>query len=126
MTPTAGMYALALAMLVLSRSPANADEDVHRLSLRDVVTHALHRHPTLGTAGKQENAADAKVGVARSEAFPKVGIVGQVNRSTGNLIPGATFGMPGIPNVAGPPGETRFGGGTWQTAAGVTAGWDVL
>jgi hypothetical protein len=59
-------------------------------------------------------------------AVPKVSVVEQVNRSTGNVVPGATFGMPRIPGAQGPPGETRFGGGAWQTTAGVTASWDIL
>lgn len=55
-----------------------------------------------------------------------MGLAGQVNRSTGNVIPGALFAMPGVPVVAGPPGASRSGPGVWQSALGVTAGWDVM
>src|SRR5262249_49443744 len=36
------------------------------------------------------------------------------------------FYLTGIPGVQGPPGATRFGGGTFQSVAGVSASWDVL
>lgn len=115
------------AFLTTTAIPAAAHaEAVRKISLREAITHALERHPALATAVSKEAAATSKVDIARNEAAPKVSVVGQANRSTGSVVPGATFAMPGIPGIQGPPGATRFGSGSWQSAAGVTASWDVL
>src|SRR5215831_15159532 len=90
---------------------AEAQEATHRLTLHEAVAHALARHPTLATTAEEEAVGEARVDVARTEALPRIGVVGQINRSTGNVVPGATFPMTGIPIVAGPPGATRFGSG---------------
>ena len=114
------------AVVALLCGSAHAEESAHRLTLKDAVARALEKHPALVTASSQEVAVGARIDVAKSEAVPKVGVVGQLNRSTGSVVPGATFGMVGIPGVQGPPGEARFGGGTFQSAVGVTASWDIL
>ena len=116
----------ALLSMILVPAAAGADEAAHRLTFKEAAAHAVEKHPALATASSKEAAAESKVGVAKSEATPKVSVVGQLNRSTGSVVPGATFGMLGIPGVAGPPGAARFGTGTWQSAAGVTASWDIL
>ena len=116
-------FALALTF---AASEARADDTVHRLTLEDALKLSDEAHPALETATKKEAAAQARVGIAKTDAIPHVGAVLQVNRSTGNAVPGATFAMQGIPTVAGPPGASRLGSGTWQTAAGVTASWNVL
>jgi outer membrane protein len=116
----------ALLTTVLLPTAAHANETAHRLTLKEAAAHAVEKHPAVATASSKEAAATSKVGVAKSEATPKVSVVGQINRSTGSVVPGATFGMVGIPGVQGPPGAARFGSGTWQSAAGVTASWDIL
>lgn len=111
---------------LLASSALHAETTVHRLTLKEAAAHALEKSPAVGTAASKEAGAEAKVGLAESEAVPKVALVGQVTRSTDNVVPGATFAMPGIPGVQGPPGESRLGTGVWQSSVGVTATWDVL
>lgn len=121
------LFAAVLSLSIALTGTAFAEADaLHRLSLAEAVTHAIERSPANETASRAESAARARVNVVRAEALPRISVVAQVNRSTGNVVPGATFAMNGVPGVAGPPGATRFGGGAWQTAAGITAGWDVL
>ncbi len=116
----------ALLTLTFLPTAAGADEAAHRLTLKEAAAHAVEKHPAIATASTKQAAAESKVGVAKSGATPMVSVVGQINRSTGSVVPGATFGMVGIPGISGPPGAARFGSGTWQSAAGVTASWDIL
>src|SRR5689334_11657683 len=92
---------LAIALFVAALSPASAraDEPVHRLTLKEASAHAIEKHPIVAVANAKELAAAARVDVARAEAAPKIAVIAQFNRSTGNVIPGATFAMPGIPGV---------------------------
>lgn len=121
----ASLIVSALLTTTLVPAAANA-EAVRRISLREAIAHALEKHPSVATALSKQAAATSKVDIARNEAAPKVTVVGQINRSTGSVVPGATFAMPGIPGIQGPPGATRFGSGAWQSAAGLTASWDIL
>jgi outer membrane protein TolC len=105
---------------------AESPETTHRLGLREAAEHALERHGAAVVASGREAVAAARVEVVRAEASPRVGLAGQVNRSTGNVVPGALFAMPGVPPIAGPPGATRGGLGVWQSAVGLTASWDVM
>jgi outer membrane protein TolC len=117
------LSALLLTVAISARGRAAA---VHRITFKEAVAHALQKHPSVATASSKEVAATAKVDIARNEAAPKVSLVAQLNRSTGSVVPGATFALPGIPGIQGPPGTTRFGSGTWQSVAGATASWDIL
>ena len=117
----------ALCASALFAAEVGAEEPAaHRLTLAEAFAHALEHNPRTETATSVRALADAKVGVAKSDAVPNLAVVGQVNRSTGNVVPGATFGMAGLPGIQGPPGTTRSGSGTWQSIAGATLSWDVL
>lgn len=120
------LFSTAHVATLVTAASLHAAEAPHRLTLKEAAAHALQASPSTATADSKEASAQAKVGVAKSEAAPKVFVVGQLNRSTGNVVPGATFAMPGVPGVQGPPGAERFGSGTWQSVAGVTASWDIL
>jgi multidrug efflux system outer membrane protein len=121
-----GVFVFVLLSSAFLAHAANADESVHRLSLRDVLVYALTHHPALTTTKRQEGTAEARVDVAHAEAIPRIGLAAQLNRSTGNVVPGATFGVLGVPTIAGPPGAERLGSGTWQSLTAVTVGWDLL
>lgn len=62
------------------------------------------------TATARESSADARVSIAKADGTPRVSVLGQLNRSTGNVVPGATFAITGVPGVQGPPGATHSGG----------------
>jgi len=50
----------------------------------------------------------------------------QLNRSTGNTVPGLFFSTQGFPAIAGPVEGRSLNVGTWQTGASLWASWDVL
>src|SRR5689334_23195988 len=72
-------------------------------TLDAAVAFATANHPAMRAAEARERAADGHVDEARAGELPDIGVSAQLNRSTGNVVPGTFFPTPGIPGVAGPP-----------------------
>jgi outer membrane protein TolC len=96
-----------------------------RLTIEDAVALGASAHPALRAAEARERAAAARVEEARAGELPDVGLSAQLNRSTGNAVPGAFFSTPGFANIAGPARGTTLDAGAFQTGAAVWASWDV-
>lgn len=96
------------------------------LTLQDAVTLALEHHPRLREALANEGAADARVDEARLGLLPSAGVSAEINRSTGNTVPGAFFTAPGFVPIAGSPRGKSLDDGVFETGASVWASWDVL
>jgi outer membrane protein TolC len=120
---TAGVVLVALFALA---HPARAEERAQTYTLDQAVADALATHPRLKSAELEETAADARVDEARRAELPSFGVSAQLNRSTGNTIPGAFFPQTGFVPIAGPTRGKTFDGGEWQSGASVWASWDVL
>ena len=120
---------LALVIAALAIAPrASADEETspHLYTLEQAVTDALANHPRLRASVAEESAAEARIDEARTASLPDVGVSAQLNRSTGNTVPGAFFPGTGFVPVAGPTRGKSLDGGAWQTGASLWATWDVL
>ncbi len=119
------LFAAALfwTTVALARTP---DEQLPQpLTLKEAVNYALAHHPSLKAQIGAEEAAAAKLDIARSEYIPR-GYVGfQENRATGNVVPGAHFNMEGIPPIAGPPRDRVFDSGVWGSTAGLSLSYDI-
>jgi outer membrane protein TolC len=111
----------AMTLLAVGR-PAGAGE----LTLPEAVSFALEHHPALRTRAATDAAAEARASIARAAALPDLSLVGQVNRATGNVVPGSLFAMRGLPSVSGPPRGRDFDEGAWGTAVGATTAWDLV
>jgi outer membrane protein TolC len=96
------------------------------LSLEQAVADALANHPALRAFRADEAVAGARVDEARTRQLPDVGVSAQLNRSTGNTVPGAFFPLQGFPPIAGAPQGRTFDEGVWQTGGSLYATWDVL
>ncbi len=110
---------------------AAATPDVHAqetkpMSLDEAVSFALAHHPRLRVAQANAGASLARVDEARTGVLPDLGVSAQVNRSTGNTIPGAFFSIPGFAPIAGPTRGRTIDGGNWQSGVSVWASWDVM
>jgi outer membrane protein TolC len=120
---------LMLTGLVFSASALHAgqaaDVPPSPLSLKDAVNFALTHHPTLRADAARNEVADANLDIARDQLIPRGDIGLQENRATGNVVPGSTYSLPGIPNVSGPPTDRVFDSGVWGSTAGLSAWWDV-
>jgi outer membrane protein TolC len=70
--------------------------------------------------------AQGRTDAARAGLLPDLSIVAQLNRGTGNVVPGPLFSLAGIPNVSGPPRGRTFDSGVWGSTVGAGASWDIL
>jgi outer membrane protein TolC len=105
---------------------AGADETPKTYTLEQAIAEAVAAHPRVRGAEEEEAAADARVDEARRTELPSLGVSAQLNRSTGNTVPGAFFPQTGFVPIAGPTRGKTFDGGSWQSGASVWASWDVL
>jgi outer membrane protein len=95
-------------------------------TLERAVSDALANHPRIRASVAQESAAEARIDEARTARLPDVGVSAQINRSTGNTVPGAFFSTTGFAAIAGPTRGKSLDEGVWQTGASLWATWDVL
>ena len=117
---------LGSASLVSLASDALAQQAPRAFTIEQAVADALANHPRIASSRAEENAAAARVDEARTGNLPDVGVSAQINRSTGNTVPGAFFSAPGFVPVAGAPRGRTFDEGAWQSGVSVWATWDVL
>jgi outer membrane protein len=109
-----------------AQSAVEAPPGAQQYTLDEAVALALAHHPRLVGAVARQDAAAARVDEARSGYLPLVGLSAQLNRSTGNTVPGTFFPTTGFPAIAGPALGRTLGSGTWQTGVSAWAAWDVL
>jgi outer membrane protein len=129
--------ALALALpialaLVLTTGASTAFADdapepaARTYTVEQAVAEALANHPRIRASVAEESAAEARIDEARTARLPDVGVSAQLNRSTGNTVPGAFFPTTGFPQIAGPTRGKSLDEGVWQTGVGLWGTWDVL
>ena len=123
------MRALSASTLALAISislPASAQQvAATHMTLDDAVARALASHPHLRSSRAKEKVADARTDEARARELPALGAGAEINRSTGNTVPGAFFPATGFVPIAGSPRGRTFDQGVWQTGVSVWADWDV-
>lgn len=100
--------------------------DTRAYTLEEAVADALASHPRIAASRADEAAAGARVDEATTFFLPDAGLSGQINRATGNTVPGAFFSAPGFVPVAGAPRGKSLDTGAWQTGFGAWGSWDVL
>ncbi len=119
----------AVSTLCLMPRGALADEQssAHAsYTLERAVSDALANHPRIRASVAEESAAEARIDEARTARLPDVGLSAQINRSTGNTVPGAFLSTTGFAPIAGPTRGKSLDEGVWQTGASLWATWDVL
>lgn len=114
----------ALIALLISQA-RNVQADVPTVDIKAAMVKAAKQHPLARERQADVREADARADVERARYLPDLELFAQVDRTTTNTSNGVLFPEPGIPVLSGSPGRT-FDAGTWGSAAGVTASWDVL
>jgi outer membrane protein TolC len=115
------------ALATLALCPAGgAAEGPRAITLREAVEYALANNPRVSQGAAARLIAQGRTDVARAGLLPDLSIVAQLNRGTGNVVPGPLFSLPGIPNVSGPPSGRTFDSGVFSSAVGAGASWDIL
>jgi outer membrane protein TolC len=122
--------AILTGALLASPGHALADEApepaARAYSVEQAVTDALANHPRLRASVAEEAAAEARVDEAKTARLPDLGVSAQVNRSTGNTVPGAFFPTTGFAPIAGPTRGKSLDEGVWQSGASLWGTWDAL
>jgi outer membrane protein TolC len=113
-------------LIALAANAAGASSEQKTFGLGEVVDYAVAHNPRVREVDAARSYAKGRTDVARAGLLPDLSLVGQVNRATGNVVPGSLFYMPGIPNVSGPPRGRSFDSGVWGSSVGASASWDVL
>ena len=126
MTTRTAIVCFLCASVVSFATPSAEAAPSRTLSIEEAIAHALAHHPRIRTSQAGEAAGDARVDEAEARKLPDVGVSLQVNRSTGNTVPGAFLPQTGFVPIAGAPRGRTFDGGEWQTGGSVWASWDVL
>jgi outer membrane protein len=116
---------IVLSLVAVTR-PGRAEEAASSITLEEAVAFAVAHHPTLRFSAAREDAARARADEARTTDLPGLGVSAQVNRSTGNTVPGTFFPTSGFPGVAGAPRGRSFDSGAFQTGVSLWSSWDVL
>ncbi len=119
----------AVSTLGLMSRGALADEQSSArasYTLERAVSDALANHPRIRASVAEESAAEARIDEARTARLPDVGLSAQINRSTGNTVPGAFLSTTGFAPIAGLTRGKSLDEGVWQTGASLWATWDVL
>ena len=116
----------AIALAAFGAAKSAHAEPPKTMTLEEAMLFALAQHPRLHMTHANEDAASARVDEARTGQLPDVGISAQVNRSTGNTVPGAFFPATGFVPIAGPTRGRSFDEGSWQSGIALWATWDVV
>jgi outer membrane protein TolC len=118
-----GLTGLVALTAAASAFPSEAGKS---FALAEAVDYALAHNPRVRQVEAARSFAKDRTDVARAGLLPDLSLVAQLNRATGNVVPGSLFYMPGIPNVSGPPRGRSFDSGVWGSSVGASASWDVL
>lgn len=107
-------------------SSGSASSATRAYSLEAAISSALANHPRVASYRADEAVAAARVDEARTSALPSAGLSAELNRSTGNTVPGAFFPTQGFVPIAGAPQGKKVTGGDWQSGISAWGNWDVL
>src|SRR5712671_2689718 len=111
---------------VLASSLVLGQEGARTLTLEQAVQTALKDHPTLAREAAIEQAADARIDLARMGYLPQLDLGLQANRATANNVRGTAFPTRGLPAISGPVGDSVFDSGAYGTVASLSGSWDAL
>lgn len=122
--PGAACIAAAALAWLFGAGAARADAPP-RMSLDDAVATALAHHPRVRAARAVQDEARAQLDEARADQLPSAGLSAQLNRSTGNAVPGTFFPTVGIASISGSPRGRTPTGDTWQSGVALWGDLDV-
>jgi len=95
-------------------------------TLQEAVNFALKNYPAVRAAMERTSAAEAGIGLARTNYLPRADMLWQGNRASRNNILGLLLPNSTIPSVSGPVLPTTSGRGAWGSAAGLLFSWEAF
>jgi outer membrane protein len=127
----AGMRWMAIVLLLFMSlgRPAVAQslaDGKKILTLEEAVDFALKNYPAVRAALERVAAAQAGVGLARTNYLPRADMVWQTNRATDNNITGLLLPQSIIAPISGPVPVSTSTRSAWGSAAGLLFSWEPL
>ena len=94
------------------------------LTLEEAVDFALKNYPAVRASLERVTAAQAGVGLARTNYLPRADMVWQTNRATDNNITGLLLPQSIIAPISGPVPMATSNQSAWGSAAGLLFSWE--
>ncbi|HEY6269342.1 MAG TPA: TolC family protein [Candidatus Acidoferrum sp.] len=124
------MAVFAILFLMLCKAtPAqtpSAEQAKKVFTLEQAVDFALKNYPAVRASLERVRAADAGVGLARTNYLPRADVLWQANRATDNNITGLLLPQSIIPPITGPATLSPSNQSAWGSAAGLLFSWEPL
>ncbi len=94
------------------------------LTLEEAVDFSLKNYPAVRASLEQVRAADAGIGLAKTNYLPRADMVWQTNRATDNNITGLVLPQSIIAPISGPVPASTSNRSAWGSAAGLLFSWE--
>src|SRR5437868_342300 len=95
-------------------------------TLEEAVNFALKNYPAVRASLERATAAQAGVGLARTNYLPRADVVWQTNRATDNNITGLVLPQSIIAPISGPVPMATSNRSAWGSAAGLLFSWEPV
>jgi len=120
-----GTVIFPIAMLLAASGIRAQDNSAQKkmFTLNSAVEYALAHYPSVRAALERQVAANAAVGVARTNYLPRADVLWQTNFGTHNDFFGLIFPQNVVPSVSGPV-LPPTSAGAWDSAAGLLVSWE--
>ena len=112
---------MSLGQTTLAQS--HADEK-KILTLEEAVDFALKNYPAVRASLERVSAAQAGIGLAKTNYLPRADVVWQSNRATDNNITGLLLPQSIIAPISGPVPASTSNQSAWGSAAGLLFSWE--
>jgi outer membrane protein len=117
------VFLLSLGQTTRAQSPADGKKT---LTLEEAVDFALKNYPAVRAALERVTAAQAGIGLARTNYLPRADMVWQTNRATDNNISGLLLPQSIIAPISGPVPISTSNQSAWGSAAGLLFSWEPV
>src|SRR6266436_8551545 len=126
--PRTGIFAIVLLLLCMAtRAQTPSAEQAKKVfTLEQAVDFALKNYPAVRASLQRVKAAEAGVGLARTNYLPRADMVWQANRATDNNITGLLLPQSIIAAISGPVPVSTSNQSAWGSAAGLLFSWEPL
>ncbi len=125
-----GMAIVVIFSLAFCRvEPAQAQsakQEERVFNLKQAVDFALKNYPAVRASLERVRAAEAGVGLARTNYLPRADVLWQTNRATDDNITGLLLPQSIIAPISGPVPGSPSNQSAWGSAAGLLFSWEPL
>jgi outer membrane protein len=122
--PRAVLSAVFVILVTAAFAQSPEDADVQAFTLPEAVEFALKHYPAVRASLEQVRAAQAGVGLARTNYLPRADTLWQTNRGTDNNITGLLLPQSVIPSLSGAVTQSPSNRSAWGSAAGLLFSWE--